>query len=368
MELGGFSDAHGGSGGFGEVGGGDGGHTSDEELLKDEGGGADEEGDEFAEDAGFDEDAEGEHEDEPDREEEEPGAEAGVGDAAAEGDGEDHEVAAGGEELRPGLGDEEGFEVPVDARVELGDVVPEGVADKDLPGGPEGGEGEDEDPGLAVEEAGPAEFAVLAVFNGEVDEVERKEEEGGFAVDGGDEKEEDEVAEGLAEVEEVHRAGEEGERGEVVDEAEVLDGVEDVGGGAGDEEEGVDDGGEDRVAGAGLVEAGGEEAGDEQAEDVDDGLDEDFRLDGFGEPEVRVGEGRGEPVEDGALVGPAEGVHHEDAPLERHAFAAGFVEGGVDVGSRDPEVAPGELYGREDVDGDEDLFLFLRHSGRASRA
>ena len=308
--------------------GGDGGDAGHEELLEDEGGGADEEGDEFAEDAGLDEDAEGEHEDEPDGEEEEPGAEAGVGDAASEGDGEDHEIAAGGEELWPGLGDEEGFEVPVDARVELGDVVTEGVADEDLPAGPDGGEGKDEDPGLGLEEAMPAE---LAVFYREVDEVEREEEEGGFAVDGGDEEEEDEVAEGFAEVEQVHGAREEGERGEVVDEAEVLDGVDDVGGRAGDKEEGVDDGREDGVSGASLVDARGEDAGDEEAGDVDDGLDEDFWLDGFGEPEMRVGEGRGEPVKDGALVGPSEGVHHEDSALEGHAFTASFVEGGVDV-------------------------------------
>lgn len=213
-------------------------HAGDEDLFDDEAGGADDERDEFAEDASLDEDAEAEHESEPEGKEPEPGAQTGVGDAAAHDHDEQHEVGAGAEQLRPCLGNEKRFYIPVKARVELGGGSGEVVADKKLPAYPGSGEGKDEKQGSRTKGSGPAEttvFGGVSVPGGLVDHVERKQEQGGLAIDGGDEEEAGEETPMAAEIQEIHGEREEGEAGQVIDEAEVLHGVHDVGGTADDE-------------------------------------------------------------------------------------------------------------------------------------
>jgi hypothetical protein len=94
--AGGFVDGQGGPAEVADAG--------EEEFFGDEGAGADDEGDEFAEDARFDKDAVAEHEDEPDGDKPHPGAQAGVGQPMAHHDDERQEEAAGAEHLRPGVG------------------------------------------------------------------------------------------------------------------------------------------------------------------------------------------------------------------------------------------------------------------------
>jgi hypothetical protein len=97
-------------------------------------------------------------------------------------------------------------------------------------------------------------------------------------------------------------------------------------------------------------------AGDQEAEDVDGSLNEDLWLHRAGEPEMREGEGAGELLEQGAVVRPAHRENHQHSALERHALAPQLVQAGVDVGAGNPEIAPGELDGREEVEAEDGDF------------
>ncbi len=134
-----------------------------------------------------------------------------------------------------------------------------------------------------------------------------------------------------------------------------------VGDGAGSKEEGVGEMREKAGAGAGLVDLRCEVAGDQEAEDVDGSLNEDLWLHRAGEPEMREGEGAGELLEQGAVVRPAHRENHQHSALERHALAPQLVQAGVDVGAGNPEIAPGELDGREEVEAEDGDFSDVWH-------
>ena len=259
----------------------------EKKVFDDKSAGADNQRDQFTEDTSLDQDAIAEHENNPDRHEPQPGTQARVGQPVAHHQNKGKQIAAGGEQLRPGMGEQDRFDVPVETGVELGAVRGKVMVDERLPGDPVESQGSYALESFGTEKAVETNTAVLKRL---VEEVERKKEEGSFAIDGGDEKEAGEPHPGTAEIDEIEGDAEEGEAGEIVGEAEVLDRMQDVGGSERDERKGIDERREEPLAGAGLVDAGGQDARDRKAGYVDEGLDEDLRLDGTREPEVGDGE------------------------------------------------------------------------------
>ena len=164
-----------------------------------------------------------------------------------------------------------------------------------------------------------------------------------------------------AKVHQVHRSRKERQAGKVVDEAEILHRVHDVGCAAHHEKKWVDKRREHTTTGARLVDTGREPASDQEADYVDHCLNDDLRLDGTGKPEVGKAERNGHPAQEAAAVREIHGKHHEHAALKGHTLQAALVEGSVDVGAGDPEIAPGELDRRKDVHREQEKAFPLWH-------